>query len=258
MNVRPFLRWAGGKQNIAKNLLKYVPRELNKERYFEPFLGGGSLFFLLQPKKAFLSDMNQHLIHCYEVIKKHPSLFHRHLSRLQKFTNEKDYYHIRDEFNIDINNFSVVQAARFVYLNRSCYNGIFRVNKRGLFNVPYGKKNPYYPTFSEIKNISRILQSATLCFCSYEKILPKLKSGDFIYLDPPYPPLNGTSYFTHYTKERFSKNDQIKVLEIAESLRKKNCFILITNADTKEIRELYSNCLDESYNSTIICKNRRN
>lgn len=236
--LSPFLRWAGGKVYIIHKLIPFVPEDYLNRTYIEPFLGGGSMFFALCPPKAILSDMNYHLIHCYEALRDHPGRVYSFLETFIVQDSEEFFYKIREEYNRS--RFTLKQAARFIYLNRTCFNGIFRVNKENKFNVPYGKKeNPVFPTLEELKAISKSLENARLRKCSYEKALRTAQKGDFIYLDPPYPPLNGTSCFTHYTKERFYDQDQVKLSQTAGLLTESGCFVMISNADTPVIRKLY-------------------
>jgi len=260
--LRPFLRWAGGKQRLVKDILNYIPQEFRAGTYFEPFLGGGSVFWALKPSKAHLSDLNAHLIQCYKKIKKNPKLF-LSLARAHKKASSKEYYYkIRDEYNANISKNTMAQAARFYYLNRSSFNGIYRVNQKGHYNVPYdAEKNISIPKLKELKEYSACLDNAILTAGSFRDIIPEVCAGDFVYLDPPYPPLNDTAYFSHYTKDRFDKDDQKEVAEFAGKLADKGANVLISNADTAKIRELYSDSkwkLEElSVTRVISCKAKR-
>ncbi len=263
-NMKPFLRWAGGKQFLLKYLLKYIPADYKDVTYFEPFLGAGSLFLNLCPKKAVLSDLNKHLIDFYIAIKDSPEQFYRYLLEHKQLSSKKYYYEIRKQFNKNIGKKTVAQAARFLYLNRACYNGIFRVNAQEQFNVPYGYNCDYQrkiviPTIKEIQQLSNMLKNATLLNCSYEKILPRVKKGDFIYLDPPYPPINHSSYFTHYTKDRFPVAAQSEVANFAKELNTIGCKILLSNADLKKIRKLYKgwNIFSTKVTRVISCKSKK-
>ena len=238
---KPFLRWAGGKTRSIAFLINHLPPNFNlnsKARYFEPFLGAGSLFFNLNPHNAFLSDKNTELIQCYRAIKNNPELVSKYLIRhLEK--NSKDYYY---DMRIKYNSIgdSIYKSALFIYLNKACFNGIWRVNSIGNFNVPYGyKEKPSLPTNSEILNIHKSLQGVDLKARGYSASVANVKKDDFVYFDPPYPPLNGTSYFTHYTKIRFSKADHKTLSQIAKKLSLNGAFILISNSDTEYIRSLY-------------------
>jgi DNA adenine methylase len=236
--IGPFLRWAGGKRQLRKILLNFLPEDIGQRTYREPFLGGGSLFFALRPKTAILSDANEHLIRCYKFVRDEPSLVARYLHSHAAKDSEAYYYRVRDEYNRSY--YSAAQAARFIYLNKTCFNGIFRVNTNGKFNVPYGQKqSPAIPDENELNGIAKVLSKASLQASPFEKALADTARGDFTYLDPPYPPLNGTAYFTHYTSDRFSEQDQRSLAGCVHELDKAGCLLMISNADTPLIRRLY-------------------
>ncbi|MEW6535288.1 MAG: Dam family site-specific DNA-(adenine-N6)-methyltransferase [Candidatus Auribacterota bacterium] len=239
--ISPILRWAGGKSKILPKLMPFVPADYMERRYFEPFFGAGSLFFALTPQQAFLADLNEHLIECYKVVRQYPERVHELLLTYADQTSSEFYYAIRNEYNNShYNGDKINQAARFIYLNKTCFNGIFRVNGNGRFNVPYGHKNPpAIPSLEDLIQASEALKNAELLHTSYEETLKIAKKGDFIYLDPPYPPINGTSFFTHYTKERFGRDDQIKVAEVAHELDRKDCKVMISNAGMDVIKDLF-------------------
>lgn len=236
--IDPFLRWAGGKQSTINYLLKFLPKNLYDRLYIEPFLGAGSLFFALQPSKAILSDYNKHLIDCFIYVRDFPELVAHCLLEHHSKNSEKYYYEIRNKYNSS--NSSVEQAARFIYLNKACFNGIFRVNQRGEFNVPYGRKEPpFLPNKKWLQSASNALKNAVLKYGDFNEILANAKKGDFIYMDPPYPPLNNTSNFTHYTKDKFNITDQKRLAKSVYELNNRGCFIMMTNADIPLIRDLY-------------------
>ena len=237
--IEPFLRWAGGKRKLVASLVEYVPNDFRKRHYHEPFLGAGSLFLSLQPSRATLSDANPHLIQCYRQVSSETAEVSYHLSRFAASNSEQFYYRIRDEYNNSED--SPQQAARFIYLNKTCFNGIFRVNTKGQFNVPYGHKEPpSIPSFETLNAASRLLRHARISNSSFEKSLAKVRGDHFVYLDPPYPPLNGTTaYFTHYTKDRFGENDQILLSEHVKHMSSIGAKVLMTNADLPIIRKLY-------------------
>lgn len=257
-NMKPFLRWAGGKVYLINKLLRFVPEDFRDRLYREPFLGGGSMFFALSPPKAIISDFNLHLIHCYRMVRDHPETVNSYLLRYARDHSATLYYKIRSEYNES--NFTIKQAARFIYLNKTSFNGIFRVNKNGQFNVPYGKKDdPVWPTLKQLRESSKNLKRAQIYDFSYETILENSKKDEFIYLDPPYPPLNGTSYFTHYTKERFCDDDQKQLSEIAQDLNSRGCLVMISNADTPDTRKLYKgwNISELPVTRWITCKSNK-
>ena len=221
-----------------RTLVNYLPSDVEERYYREPFVGAASLFLHMRPAEAAISDANQHLIDCYQYVSENPhrvaDLLRTHIGK----TCEKYYYEIREEYNRSRS--SATQAARFIYLNRTCFNGIFRVNMQDQFNVPYGwKEPPPAPTRDDLIHAGKALEMADLSCDSYEHVLDDAISGDFVYLDPPYPPLNGTSYFTHYTATRFGDRDQEKLAETVAELDRRGCLVMMSNADTPRIRELY-------------------
>jgi DNA adenine methylase len=237
--VKPFLRWAGGKTRLIRFLDNHLPPDLsNGSRYYEPFLGAGSLFFRLEPSRATLSDNNKDLIECFQAVRKRSDLVSKYLRQHLLNTCEEYYYKMREKYNTSKP--SIARASLFIYLNKTCFNGIWRVNKKGQFNVPYGfKEPPCLPSKDELLGASKALKKAKILHMDYKEIIRYVKERDFIYFDPPYPPLNGTSYFTHYTRERFTKRNHRELAHVAKFVRKKGCFILISNADTPYIRSLY-------------------
>lgn len=237
--IKPLLRWAGGKQQIARKLVEFVPADINERMYREPFLGAGALFFFIQPSRAALSDLNPDLISTYKSVESDAALVARYL-RAHATNDSSDYYYqIRDQFNF-APHISAAQAARFIYLNRTCFNGIYRVNLEGGFNVPYGKKDsPIFPGIQHITAAGRALSRARLVHADFETALADAQKGDFVYLDPPYPALNGTSYFAHYTTDRFDRGDQKRLAGLAKDLDNSGCQLLLSNANTRWIRDLY-------------------
>lgn len=256
--IVPFIRWAGGKQKIINKLLSFLPADIQKRNYKEPFLGAGSLFFAIQPENALLSDANEHLINCYRYIKNDYDLVHQYIASHLHNTSKEYYYKIRKLYNNSKP--SAAQSARFIYLNKSCFNGIFRVNKKNEFNVPYGwKEPPSLPSKSLLKMASKALKKAELLPLSFESILLRITDNDFVYIDPPYPPLNGTSYFTHYTKERFGKEDQLQLAEFVNHVNRTGAKFMMSNADTELIKVLYGhyNLFDISVTRWITCKSKK-
>jgi len=238
-----------------------LPQDIKKRTYREPFLGGGSLFFGLMPSKAILSDANKHLIMAYECVRDFPDLIYKYLLEHKRKDCEEYYYQIRELYNKRRNGVdSVAQAARFIYMNKTCYNGIFRVNQKGLFNVPYGRyKTASLPTHEHLRKVSSVLQSKEIFAAPFEKTLEEVEKGDFIYLDPPYPPLNGTSNFTHYTENKFNDSDQERLATIVKDLDSAGCLFMMSNAKTKKIARLYKEFESVSLPVTrfITCKKIR-
>lgn len=256
--LKPFLRWAGGKSRFISHLTKYFPQDFKERLFIEPFLGTGSMFLAVKPNKAILSDINGDLINCFICVKENPDLVRKYLVDFVNYHNKKFYYKVRKKFNYS--SLSVKQAARFIYLNKTSFNGIFRVNKNGEYNVPYGYiRKPVLPLNGELKKISGALKAAKIYNLDYSEILGKAESGNFIYVDPPYPPLNSTSFFNHYSVDRFDYKKHLELSKQLNELKKKNCLILISNADTPEIRNLYKGWKIESIPVTrwVSCKSKR-
>ncbi|HEX8228278.1 MAG TPA: DNA adenine methylase [Chloroflexia bacterium] len=234
----PFVKWVGGKRGIIDSLVSRVPEKFGT--YYEPFVGGGALFFSLNGRltDAFLSDTNFELVITYNVIKKDPQSL---IEQLEKHTKkhqqnaEEYYYKVRSQHNLKD---PVAIAARFIYLNKTCYNGLYRVNKSGEFNVPIGRyTNPTIVQRENIMACSRVLQKSRVEYHEFDAIKPQ--HGDFVYFDPPYHPTNDSS-FTSYTKLDFSEHDQARLRDFALQLHKRGVHVMLSNSDTKFIRDLYS------------------
>lgn len=232
VNAKPFLKWAGGKKSLLTHLEKILPNSYNS--YFEPFLGGGALFFSLQPKKAFLSDLNKELINTYLQLKRHSKEV---IKILEKMPYEKTvYYKIRNTYSKD----KIYRAARFIYLNRSCWNGLYRENRKGEFNVPFGRfKNPTICDPVNLEAVSNALKKTSLRHVDFEIILEKAQNNDLVYLDPPYVTTHSNNGFLQYNAKIFSLEDQKRLKEVFLKLHKKKCKVILSNADHKFIRELY-------------------
>ncbi len=237
--VRPFLKWAGGKVRLVREIIRFVPR--NYAKYIEPFVGGGALFFSLCPKNPILADSNQELMNCYEVVRdRYESL----IETLQEIAglpyNEETFYEIR-KWKFPRNQ-KIKRAARMIYLNRTAFNGLYRVNRSGEFNTPFGRyKKLSLPTEKVISSASRALQKAALMTGDFEEVLENLaRKGDFVYLDPPYPAVGKYSDFNRYTKDFFSEKDHERLSESVRKLDERGCTFVLSNADHPLIRELYA------------------
>lgn len=243
----PFVKWAGGKTRLTSVIERHVPK--NFSNYFEPFLGGGALFFHLKNTRyemkdftSYLSDNNPELINAYNIIKNKPQKL---IALLSEF--EKNYYNNPREFYYELRNNKlsdkIFLAARFITLNKTCYNGLYRVNKNGLFNVPLGNYiKPKICDEENLLNINGILKNTKtiIRLGDFENILVKnTKSNDFIYLDPPYDPIDRTSNFTSYTNTGFNIEQQKRLSDLFHILDCKGCKLLLSNSDTETIRELY-------------------
>lgn len=243
-NPKPFVKWVGGKRQLLqqfKDLNLYPPFNFNPKTatYFEPFVGGGAMFFDLLPKKSVLSDMNSELVTTYNVIKNNAETLIKKLKEHQKKNNKEYYLKVRAQ---DIKKLSDVNiAARFIYLNRTGFNGLYRVNRSGQFNVPYGEnKNPLICDEGNLQKAHDAMKHTKILHEDYKKVLEKAKKGDFIYFDPPYYPVNKTSSFTSYTKEGFLEKEQTKLRDVFVKLHKRGCYVMLSNSDTPFINKLYS------------------
>jgi len=253
---KPFVKWAGGKRQILKHLLFYAPKEFN--RYFEPFVGGGALFFELSPKRAVISDLNAELINAYRVIKNQVEDL---IESLKKHKNDEEYYYrIRSLKPAELS--PVERASRFIYLNKTCFNGLYRENSKGEFNVPFGKyKRPKICDEENLRAVSEFLNSVEveILNADYRETCKLAEAGDFVYLDPPYIPVSKTSGFTSYTGSGFGEEDHRKLAEVFKELSEKGCFVMLSNADHPLIRELYRGfkLVEITTNRAINCKGGR-
>lgn len=249
ISARPFLKWAGGKNKLIPQYERFFPKEFNT--YYEPFLGGGAVFFHLKQTrpefKAVLTDINADLINVYrcvksnvdellEILKEH-QIKHENNDCPNKSKYVHYYYYIRENSY----NTSLEKAARMIYLNRTCFNGLYRVNPKGKFNVPMGKyKNPKIYNPELLHSASEALQYAEIEVRDFKEVLNYARnSDDFVYFDPPYYPLNSTSEFTAYTSASFSKEDQIKLKEVFAQLASQGVKVLLSNSECEFIQELY-------------------
>jgi DNA adenine methylase len=235
---KPFLKWAGGKAQLVKAISEFIPKQFN--RYWEPFIGGGALFFALRPQKASLSDINSELINTYTVVRDSVGELITEL-KTHVYT-EEHFYEVRGwDRRIDFLNISPVKrAARFIYLNKCCFNGLHRVNSKGYFNVPFGQySNPKIVDEVNLYACSRALSGVDLSTQSYLSIEQQVEEGDLVYFDPPYVPVSDTAYFTSYTQEGFSFNDQIALRDLCARLVDKGAHIILSNAESPFIEKLY-------------------
>lgn len=239
---KPFVKWVGGKRQLLAQFkeLGIYPSpdfDVNKSRYFEPFVGGGAMFFDLLPKHAYLSDLNNELVITYSVIK---NSVEKLITALQKHIHEKDYFlQIRSNEIADLSDVEI--ASRFIYLNRTSFNGMYRVNRKGQFNVPFGKySNPVICDKENLLAVSKALQDVTIEHKDYKNAIKIAKKGDFIYFDPPYYPINSTSSFTSYTTESFLEKEQEELRDTFVMLSKNGCLVMLSNSDTEFISKIYS------------------
>lgn len=242
-NAKPFLKWVGGKNQLLAQFEAYFPS--NVKRYFEPFVGGGAVFFHLWnsgilPAQVFLFDNNEELINTYLVIRdKLDELIER--LRIHKKKHSKEYYYkIRSLDRQDIELTDTERAARTIYLNKTCYNGLYRVNRKGQFNVPMGSyKNPPILNEDVLENASQALQNVSIEVKDFREIVDIAQPGDFFYFDPPYDPVSSTASFTSYTASNFGDEDQRDLSAVYTQLAQKGCLCMLSNSYTPFIRELY-------------------
>lgn len=240
--ISPILKWVGGKRQLLSEILPLIND--NYSTYVEPFIGGGAVFFELQPKKAIINDFNSKLINVYLTVKDSPEELINELENHESLNSEDYFYELRalDRSHEYATMSNVQKAARILYLNKTCYNGLYRVNAAGQFNSPYGKyKNPNIVNATTIRAMSKYLNKAKIEIKQgdYREALKGLRKGAFVYLDPPYMPISTSSSFTGYTENGFSYEQQILLKQECDKLREKGIAFLQSNSDCPEIRELY-------------------
>ena len=260
--AKPFLKWAGGKGQLINTFDEMFPNELKEGKikaYIEPFVGGGAvLFHVLQNydiEKAYINDINKELINCYRCIKGDVNEVIKRLEALEKEylsceDRTKYFYNVRDRYNsIYLNgHYDFEKCADFIFLNHTCFNGLYRVNKSGKFNVPHGKyKNPLICDKDNLLICSKLLQKVEISFGSYAQVLSNANKNTFVYFDPPYRPLDLNNSFVSYDKSGFDDNDQIKLAENFKTLNKKGCLLMLSNSDPKNTNE-NDNFFDDLYN----------
>ncbi len=235
---RPFLKWAGGKNQLTEALLEHMPPAFNV--YHEPFVGSGALFFRLyrerRIRRAVLSDRNAELIDTYLAIRDH---VREVISLLSEFPHDKAFYYAireKDPWKLTLPE----RAARMIYLNKTGYNGLYRVNRQGKFNVPFGRyKSPKYVDPENLLAVSHALQEVEILCVPFETVLQRAAAGDWVYFDPPYVPLSRTANFTAYYAEGFGLSDQERLRDVCLELSKKGVYVTLSNSDTQLIRSLY-------------------
>jgi len=241
----PFLKWAGGKRQLLPELHRLLPEKICSYTYCEPFVGAGALLFSLQPKTAYINDSNHELMNVYRIIKDHPEEL---IATLAKHPNDRDYFYTLREIDRDNETYAkmsnIEKAARIIYLNKTCYNGLFRVNSAGEFNAPFGDyANPNIINEPALRAVSNYLNTNQVIISSgdYTSILKEIpyRKHLFFYLDPPYDPVSDTASFTSYTKHRFSRGQQIKLREFCDELNSRKIKFILSNSDTEFINNQY-------------------
>ncbi|MCX5748881.1 MAG: Dam family site-specific DNA-(adenine-N6)-methyltransferase [Candidatus Saganbacteria bacterium] len=232
--VKPFLKWAGGKRWFVANFPDLL--KIDFERYIEPFLGSGAVFFKIQPQKALLSDLNSELITTYQAIKNDHKKVKKILEDHNSNHSKKYYYHVRQQISLDI----YKTAARLIYLNRTCWNGLYRVNKNGEFNVPIGTKTNVIMESDNFADIADLLSRATLNNEDFEAVIDRAGKDDFIFVDPPYTVCHNNNGFLKYNERIFSWADQLRLKGSLFRARKRGAKILLLNANHFEIAKMYN------------------
>jgi len=242
-SIAPFVKWAGGKRQLIPQIRERMPKQFNN--YYEPFVGGGAVIFELLPENAVINDINRALINAYQMICDHPQEFLQEINRLdaEMWEDGKEYYYsLREHYNDKLmkDEFDVELAALFVFINKHCFNGLYRVNGKGLFNVPYNNSRRSSVDEQSIMEISEYLRNVTIISGDFEAACEGASAGDFVFIDSPYAPLNPTS-FESYTKEGFDIESHRRLANLFDELTARGCYCMLTNHNTELINELYGN-----------------
>ena len=256
---RPFLKWAGGKGQLLPELVKCVREAMPIGNYHEPFVGGGALFFELVASSileagAFLSDSNRNLIDAYRAVRNQVESVIEVLLQHKESHSKEHYYRVRSS---PAQKALAERAARIIYLNRTCFNGLFRENSKGEFNVPLGSyTNPLICDEENLRACAKALERATVEQRPFEKILERAQAGDFVYFDPPYVPVSATSNFTSYDKGGFGEDSQRRLAEVFAELAQRGVKVLLSNSETPLVRELYRGFRIETVYATRLVNSR--
>ena len=243
--VSPVVKWVGGKRQLIKDIEKHLPQEVysGKGTYYEPFIGGGAVLFHLQPRKAVINDTNEELVNLYRVIKDNPEDL---IDDLKKHRNEEDYFYKTRSLDRDRETYlklsDVERASRIIFLNKTCYNGLFRVNSSGEFNTPFGRyKNPNIINDITIRAIHNYFTNNDIRILNtdFETALEDIKPSSFVYFDPPYDPVSDSANFTGYTKGGFGRDEQIRLKELCDRLNEDGVKFMLSNSSTDFISKLY-------------------
>ncbi len=231
----PFVKWAGGKRQLLPELRRHLPATFG--RYFEPFVGGAALFFDLRPTSAVLGDMNARLVRTYRAVQ---GQVEDVIARLAVTRYDSDYFYTARATDIDAAATDAEVAAWFIYLNRAGFNGLYRVNSKGHFNVPFGRHgNPTLCPAALLRACSAALQGVEVRHADFAEVVERAEAGDLVYFDPPYVPVSNTAYFTSYTKDAFGPDAQRRLRDVAVKLKQRGVHVLLSNSDAPFVRELY-------------------
>lgn len=235
----PFVKWVGGKGRLLAQLLPLLPPGADRMRHVEPFAGGAAMFFARRPKRALLCDVNPALVHTYTMVRDRVDEVAAHLAEHASDHDAEHYYRVRDRYNRASED-GPARAAMFIYLNKTCFNGLHRVNKKGQFNVPAGRyTNPRILDEEGLRAASAQLAGADIRCQGFETLLASARPGDFVYFDPPYEPVSRTANFTSYAQDGFSQDDQARLAQVFAELTRRGCRCMLSNSDVPFIRELY-------------------
>lgn len=247
--VSPVVKWVGGKRQLLQDILKHIPDRYST--YYEPFVGGGAVLFHLQPEKIVINDINEELMSVYNVICNNVEEL---IEDLKKHKNESDYFYKIRELDRDREKYAqlnnIGRASRVIYLNKTCYNGLFRVNRQGEFNTPFGRyKNPNIVNEATLRAVNNYFNKAkvTLKCGDFEEAVKGIRKGSFVYFDPPYDPVSDSANFTGYDKGGFDKDEQIRLKKLCDKLNNRGVKFLLSNSSTEFILDLY-----KDYNITIV------
>lgn len=247
--VSPAVKWVGGKRQLLQDILKHIPDRYST--YYEPFVGGGAVLFHLQPEKIVINDINEELMSVYNVICNNVEEL---IEDLKKHKNESDYFYKIRELDRDREKYAqlnnIGRASRIIYLNKTCYNGLFRVNRQGEFNTPFGRyKNPNIVNEATLRAVNNYFNKAkvTLKCGDFEEAVKGIRKGSFVYFDPPYDPVSDSANFTGYDKGGFDKDEQIRLKKLCDKLNNRGVKFLLSNSSTEFILDLY-----KDYNITIV------
>ncbi len=247
--LNPFIKWAGGKTQLIDEIRLRLPKDI--KRYFEPFVGGGAVLFSLKHKKSFINDINSQLINTYNSIKNEADQLISLVNTFDSVGCNNEYYlFLKNLYNKKVteNVFDVESASLFIWINKHCFNGLYRVNTSGLFNVPYNNKTGINSIDEDnIKNISKFLKKVEISNLDFEIFCKRVRKGDFVYFDSPYVPVSETSYFTSYTRTGFSLDDHKRLAKLFKKLSKKGVYLMLSNNDVELVHELYGD-----YNIDVI------
>jgi DNA adenine methylase len=238
--AQPFLKWVGGKGGLLSQLEPLLPEGWRKRPYFEPFMGGGAMFFHLGPKRAVLGDTNRELVACYQVVRDDVESLLGQLERMAALHDKDHFYRTRERWNAGEITSRVERAATFIYFNKTCFNGLWRVNRAGAYNVPMGSyANPGIFMPERLRAASAALRHAHVRLGAYTFTVEDAREGDFVYFDPPYQPVSATANFTAYNADPFGEAEQRKLAAVFALLDERGCRLMLSNSDTPLIKQLY-------------------